>query len=71
MDISTYDELICARKSVEEVRQSLGADSLAFLSEKALFQAAGRNGLCLACFNGNYPTKLYQNIEDANKDGKF
>ena len=71
VDISTYDELICARNTVEEVRRSLGADSLAFLSENALFQAAGRNSLCLACFNGNYPTKLYQNIEDANKDGKF
>ena len=71
VDISTYDELICARNTVEEVRRSLGADSLAFLSENALFQSAGRNSLCLACFNGNYPTKLYQNIEDANKDGKF
>ncbi len=71
VDISTYDELICARKSVEEVRKSLDADSLAFLSEKALFQASGRSGLCLACFNGHYPTDLYQSIEDANKDGKF
>ena len=71
VDISTYDELICARKSVEEVRQSLGADSLAFLSEDALFKAAGRSEFCLACFNGHYPTSLYQSIEDANKDGKF
>ncbi|MBO8447964.1 MAG: amidophosphoribosyltransferase [Bacteroidetes bacterium] len=71
VDISTYDELICARKSVEEVRESLGADSLAFLSEEALFKAAQRSELCLACFNGKYPTALYQSIEDANKDGKF
>ena len=71
VDISTYDELVCARKSIEEVRAGLGADSLAFLSKKALFQAAGRAELCLACFNGHYPTNLYQNIEDANKDGKF
>ena len=71
VDISTYDELICARKSVEEVRKSLEADSLAFLSEEALLRAAKRSELCLACFNGRYPTALYQSIEDANKDGKF
>ena len=64
-------ELICARKTVEEVRESLGADSLSFLSEAALFKAARRSELCLACFNGHYPTALYRSIEEANKDGKF
>ncbi len=71
VDISTYDELICAHKSIDEVRDILEADSLAFLSEKALYEAGNRSELCLACFNGNYPTYLYQSIEDANKDGKF
>ncbi len=71
VDISTYDELICAHKSIEEVRQMLGADSLAFLSEQALYEAGHRSELCLACFSGNYPTYLYQSIEEANKDGKF
>lgn len=71
VDISTYDELISAHKNVEEVRQAIGADSLAFLSEDALLKAGNRNELCLACFNGNYPTYLYQSFEEANKDGKF
>ncbi len=71
VDISTYDELICAHKSIEEVRQMLDADSLAFLSEEALYEAGHRSELCLACFCGNYPTYLYQSIEEANKDGKF
>lgn len=71
VDISTYDELISARHSVEEVRKTVGADSLAFLSEQALFRAAKRNEMCLACFNGKYPTALYQPLEEANKDGKF
>ena len=71
VDISTYDELICARKSIEEVRRSLEADSLAFLSEEALFRAGRRSEMCLACFDGRYPTPLYQSIENANKDGKF
>ena len=72
VDISTYDELLCAHKSVEEVRRVIGADSLAFISEGALFEAArSRNDMCLACFNGKYPTALYSTLEEANKDGKF
>ena len=71
VDISTYDELLCARKSVEEACRIIGADSLAFLSEEALYRAGRRSDLCLACFNGRYPTALFQPVEDANKDGKF
>lgn len=71
VDISTYDELLCAHKSLEEVRKIIGVDTLAFLSEAALFKAGNRSDLCLACFNGKYPTELYQSLEEANKDGKF
>lgn len=71
VDISTYDELISAHKNVEEVREYIGSESLYFLSKDALYQAAKRNDLCLACFTGDYPTALYQSIKDANKDGKF
>lgn len=71
MDISTYDELLCARRTLEEARQKIEADSLAFLSESALYEAGKRSDLCLACFSGVYPTALYSSLEDANKDGKF
>lgn len=71
VDTSTYDELISAHKDVEGVRKVIGADSLYFLSKDALFEAAKREDLCLACFTGQYPTALYQSIKDANKDGKF
>ena len=71
VDISTYEELLCAHKSLEEVKDYLSADSIAFLSEEALFRASGRDELCLACFSGRYPTALYQSLEEANKDGKF
>ena len=70
VDTSTYDELISANHSVEEVRQIIGADSLAFLSVEGLLKAHGGRDLCMACFNGKYPTKLYDKIENANKDGK-
>ena len=71
VDMSTYDELLCAHKNLDEVREILGVDSLAFLSREALYKAGKRSELCLACFTGDYPTYLYQRIEEANKDGKF
>ena len=71
VDMSTYEELICAHKSLDQVRENLGVDSLAFLSPEALYKAGKRSELCLACFSGDYPTYLYQRIEEANKDGKF
>ena len=71
VDISTYDELLCANRTLEEARATIEADSLAFLSEEALYSAGKRSDLCLACFSGAYPTSLYSSLEDANKDGKF
>lgn len=71
VDISTYDELLCARRTLEEARLKIEADSLAFLSESALYEAGKRSDLCVACFSGVYPTALYSSLEDANKDGKF
>jgi len=55
------DELISARlKDIEKVKEDIGADSLAFLSEKSLYEAGNRTELCVACFTGKYPTPLYQ-----------
>ena len=70
IDISTREELICAQRNLEEVRQTLNVDTIAFLSEEALYKAGKREELCLACFNGNYPTYLYQNPEEAEDDTK-
>jgi len=71
VDISTYHELLCAHRTLDEARKAIEADSLAFLSEGSLFKAGQRADLCLACFNGNYPTSLYDSLENANTDGKF
>jgi len=59
VDMSSLEELISAKHSVEEVKEIIGADSLAFLSEKSLYEIAHRNELCTACFTGKYPTELY------------
>ena len=68
VDTSTLEELMLARMSVEEARETIGADSLAFLSyESTLRSAVGRTDMCLACFDGKYPTPLFKSIEEANK----
>lgn len=71
IDTSTYEELIGASHSVEEIRQIIGADSLYFLDSNSLLQAANRDDMCLACYNGQYPTYLYQTKDDFNLEKKF
>ncbi|GAB5056232.1 amidophosphoribosyltransferase [Companilactobacillus alimentarius] len=65
IDIQEKSELIAAHKSVEEMNQIFGSDSLQFLSEKGLISAIGLkadapySGLDMSYFNGDYPTYLY------------
>lgn len=65
IDTSTSEELIASDKSVEEIREIIGADSLSFLSNEGLLNAIGRpdtdenKGQCMACFTGKYPTEIY------------
>lgn len=66
IDIQTRNELIAANHSVDGICQIIGADSLTYLSEDGLVQAIGKpypnepyGGLCMAYFNGDYPTDLY------------
>lgn len=62
IDISSRDELIVAQKTMEEIRQFIGADSLEFLSAAGMVNAicggTAEPGLCLACFCGQYPTPI-------------
>ena len=57
VDMATRWELIAAQKSIPEVTDFVGADSLGYLSLEGLLQAVGlpREDLCLACFTGDYP----------------
>lgn len=65
IDIKTRKELIAADLSIEEMNERFGSDSLAFLSEEGLISSIGLkfdapySGLCMAYFNGDYPTPLY------------
>ncbi|MFC5559139.1 amidophosphoribosyltransferase [Ureibacillus thermophilus] len=65
IDISSDEELIATGKTVDEIREAIGADSLTFLSPEGLVEAISRpfddenGGLCMACFTGKYPTEIY------------
>lgn len=60
VDISDYDQLISANKNVEEVREAIEADSLEFLTEESLIAShPAKCGMCMACFNGKYPTPTF------------
>lgn len=53
-------QLIASHQSIEDIRKFIGADTLAYLSEKGMWTAmqAGPETFCAACFNGDYPTSL-------------
>jgi amidophosphoribosyltransferase len=60
VDMASRKELIAANKSIEEIRQLTGADTLGYLSIEGLMEVVGgsRGGFCNACFSGNYPVPV-------------
>ena len=62
IDFSTRGELIAASKSVEELKDYLGLDSLHYLSIEGLLQSTGienpEQNFCKACFDGCYPVSF-------------
>ena len=60
VDMATKGELLAAQKSVEDIREFIGADSLGYLSVPGLFKAIGRERRvsCAACFTGEYPVEV-------------
>ncbi|HUM07180.1 MAG TPA: amidophosphoribosyltransferase [Terriglobales bacterium] len=61
VDTPTKKQLIAANKSVDEIREYIGADTLAYLSIDGLKKACGEGETatyCSACYTGNYPTNL-------------
>ena len=60
IDFATRAELVATGLKVEEIRASIGADSLGYISEDSMVEATGqpRQRLCTACFTGDYPIEL-------------
>jgi len=56
VDMASREDLIAGHRSVDEIREHIGADSLAFLSIKAMMRGLeADDGYCNACFTGDYP----------------
>jgi amidophosphoribosyltransferase len=70
IDIEHIRELMAANLTVKEMCVATGADSLHFLSLPGLIEAIGlhqdapNDGLCVAYFDGKYPTPLYDYAAD-------
>jgi amidophosphoribosyltransferase len=64
IDTDTQEQLIGAMKSVEEIREHIGADSLAYLSVEDMVAATGAaaDDYCLACFTGDYPIPIPDSV---------
>src|SRR5687767_14767179 len=60
IDMASENELVAARRSIEEVREQIGATSLAYLSLEGLQEATQlpENTFCRACLTGRYPTRV-------------
>ncbi len=76
MDTGTRGELLAANLTVEEIRDYLDADTLAYLSLDRLVAAvdqagAGKAGFCDACLTGNYPTEIPVELGKATLEGKL
>jgi amidophosphoribosyltransferase len=61
VDTPSRSQLIAANKSVDEIRQYIRVDSLAYLSLEGLKKACGegeQTSYCSACYTGKYPTSI-------------
>ncbi len=60
VDMKSREQFIANKHSIDEIRQIIGADSLGYISITGLVEAIGKpkNELCLACINGEYPTRI-------------
>jgi len=67
IDTSNKDELVASTKSVDEICEMIGADSLAYLSIEGMKQAINLGEtLCFACFDGKYPIEPISDNREPN-----
>lgn len=69
IDMAGEDELIAAGRSVEDVREEIGATSLAYLSLEGLESSTRRpaDSFCRACLTKNYPTRIPDDLRLAKR----
>ncbi|MCL2070635.1 MAG: amidophosphoribosyltransferase [Oscillospiraceae bacterium] len=72
-DITDRDALIACRMSLDEVRQSINADSLGFLSLENVSKLApdAECGFCDGCFSGKYPVEVPDEVPEDKFNKRF
>lgn len=67
-DIPSRKDLACNKFTIEELRQKIGADSLAFLDVDTVDNIAPNSSVtfCKGCFTGTYPCKVPEEMDDKN-----
>ena len=71
MDFPSREELIAHTRSVEEIRKTIGVDTLGYLSVEKLLDSVPREdgqNYCTACFTGEYPIPVDQEEENGSKE---
>jgi amidophosphoribosyltransferase len=65
IDTDTQDQLIAATKSIAEIAEQIGVDTLAYLSWEGMLAATNQNpnNFCSACFTGDYPVEIPSQIK--------
>ncbi len=74
IDTAQSGELIARGREVDEVRDAIGADSLAYLSLEGMVKATGLpvdgpGGFCVACFTGDYPVPIPEDLDKYMLEG--
>jgi amidophosphoribosyltransferase len=63
IDFPTKKELVASSRSKEDIKELLGVDTLGFISLEGLLSPFDHpQNFCTACFTGNYPTEIKENI---------
>jgi amidophosphoribosyltransferase len=67
IDTDNQDQLIAARLNLQEITDHLQVDSLAYLSQEGMLEAAHDNAahFCTACFDGNYPIEMDDSVRSS------
>ena len=73
VDVSTHAEIIASQKSIPEICEEIGADTLTYMEVDDMhdvYRSFGSRGECAACFTGNYPIEIIDNLLPQQKDLK-
>lgn len=65
IDFPSKQELIACNKSLDQIKEYLNVDSLGYLSHEGLLSVVSfpKENYCTACFTGNYPTKITDEMD--------